>query len=62
MLVELLPSNKRHKQLIKEHGKHWQVLESRSVQCFGGLVGVLIEAGDHVRWVKPEDIKGVDHV
>lgn len=58
MKVELLPNNKRLKQLRKEHGKFWNVIERRdNVLCFTGP-GIRIKSldGKHERWVRPEDI------
>ena len=57
--VKLLPNTKRLKQIIKEHGSQWRVLDDRPVLCFGGQRGILIQSMDesHMRWVKPVDIK-----
>ena len=58
---ELLPSNKRLKQLIKQYGKMWKVLRlDVPVQCFKDCkTGYLIESLDkqHSRWVMKENIK-----
>lgn len=56
MNVQLLPVNKRMKQLLKEFGPVWAVVtELRIALCFDGP-GVLIRSLDglHERWVKPE--------
>jgi len=54
-MTEILPANKRFKQLIAEHGRLWLELERKSVSCFDGKIGVLIESLDktHTRWVMP---------
>lgn len=58
-VVTLLPDNKRLKQIIREHGEQWLVLEDRNVQCFSGERGLFIEAlhGSHQRWVLPSQVR-----
>ena len=59
MIVELLPINKRYKELRKRHGKEWEVVEHRDrVLCFNNR-GVRIKSQDglHERWVKAEEIR-----
>lgn len=59
-LCKLLPTNKRLKQIIKEHGEVWSVMTAeKSVQCFNdSKTGVFIESKSklHSRWVRPTDI------
>lgn len=57
MTVILKPTTKRLKQLIKQHGECWSLLEKRSqVACFEGP-GLFVESADktHTRWVRPSD-------
>lgn len=58
-IVELLPTTKRYKQLIKAHGPQWIVVARERVACFGYDEGLLIESmcGDHSRWVLPDDVR-----
>jgi hypothetical protein len=53
----LLPTNKRAKQLIKEYGDEWEILERRYVQCFEDQ-GILIcsKNNQHTRWVRHSDV------
>lgn len=57
--VILKPVSKRAKQLIRQHGDCWSVIERRPVACFNGDVGILIESpdGTHSRWVLPGQVK-----
>ena len=54
MFIELLPANKRLKQVIAEHGMKW-VMDDDAIptpmQCFNGEFGILISCPDcsHVR-------------
>lgn len=61
MECELLPNNKRLKQLIKEFGQVWIILSSKpkKMQCFDTKLGVHITSLNlkHNRNVRfPEDI------
>lgn len=58
--IELLPSDKRSKQLIKEHGCFWIELERKPCLCFDGDIGVFIESLDtkHTRWVRLASLRG----
>ena len=57
--IELLPANKRLKQIVQEHGKLWKLLKECPVQCFNGATGLFIESmdGRHSRWIRPEEAK-----
>ena len=57
MQVILKPECARIRQLIKQHGAVWIVLEIAHVQCFGDM-GVLAESpdGSHSRWVKLDNL------
>jgi hypothetical protein len=58
--VTLLPANKRLKQLVKEHGARWRVLQEwPSLACFSGRPGLLIvsESGAHSRWVELDQVR-----
>lgn len=55
-MITLLPTNKRLKQLIKQHGNQWHQIKQKPVQCFNDI-GILITSKDksHTRWIKPQD-------
>ena len=57
MQVILKPECARIRQLIKQHGAVWSVLEIAHVQCFGDM-GVLAESldGSHSRWVRLDNL------
>ena len=57
MQVILRPECARIRQLIKQHGAVWTVLEIARVQCFDDI-GVLAESpdGSHSRWVKLDNL------
>ncbi len=58
--IKLLPINKRLKQLIKEFGEVWNIIEHReSVQCFNNE-GYLVESlsSEHRRWCRKEEVDG----
>lgn len=60
VVVRLKASNKRLKQVIKQHGRCWLVLRTQdSVPCFDGRAGIFIESmdGEHTRWIELEDIE-----
>lgn len=63
IMVELQPATKRLKQVIKQHGAVWQVLETRTVPCFNNRTGLFIRSADkaHTRWVLPEHVKPLHH-
>lgn len=56
MKIKLLPTNKRLKQLIKEYGETWELIEERKVQCFNDI-GFFIKNGDHERWIQRKDFE-----
>ncbi len=56
MKVELLPKSRRLKQLIKEYGAVWELIEVREVQCFNDI-GYHVQAGTHKRWCRREEVK-----
>jgi len=58
MQVILKPECARIRQLIKQHGSVWTVLEIAHVQCFADM-GVLAESPDrsHSRWVKLDNLE-----
>lgn len=55
--VILLPTNKRAKQLIKEHGEEWEFIQTQKVQCFNDE-GIMIKSlnGKHFRWVRKQEV------
>ena len=56
MNIILLPDNKRLKQLIREFGSEWTIVQKEDhVQCFDGNPGLFIQSicGKHTRWVRP---------
>lgn len=58
----LLPTNKRHKQLIREHGSLWRILRGpEPMQCFSGEMGYHIESmcGEQARNVKVSDMSNL---
>ena len=57
MQVILKPECARIRQLIKQHGAVWTVLEIAHVQCFDDM-GVLVESldGSHSRWIKLDNL------
>ena len=63
MNKKLLPNTKRLKQLIKQHGDEWIVVqENVPVQCFTDSdVGTKICSLNlhHSRWVRPCDIEDI---
>ena len=61
MQAILKPVNTRVRQLIKQHGAVWDVLEIAHVQCFDGF-GMLMGTpdGSHSRWVKLDDLTFID--
>jgi hypothetical protein len=57
--VKLLPNTKRLKQVIKEHGHVWNLLQGpMPMQCFDNELGILIKSLDdkHVRNVRVTDV------
>lgn len=61
-IVKLLPTNKRLKQLIKEHGPlWWQIGPRERMQCFNNQMGARIRSQDglHDRNVLISDIEMV---
>lgn len=61
--VKLKPVKARFKQLIKEFGTHWLVLdESHSVPCFNGRPGLWIQSVSktHTRWVEWNEVEFLD--
>lgn len=60
--VTLLADDKRHKQLVVEHGPHWEVLKGpEKVICFGNATGVFIGCTDgckprHTRWERMSSV------
>ena len=54
--IILHPSNKRLKQLIKEFGNEWVVInEEESVQCLDNQAGILVAPPNNdrvLRWIK----------
>ena len=59
---KLLPKNKRLKQIFKEHGNEWVIVqEAESVVCLDHGPGLLVETrnGEHFRWVREEDIERI---
>lgn len=61
MKAILKPVSNRLRQLIKQHGAVWNVLDTAHVQCFEA-VGVLAGSpdGSHSRWVKLDDLTFID--
>ena len=58
--VNLIPNNRRIKQLIKQYGELWNVVRLEDyVECFKGP-GIFIasECGDHYRWIRPASMQG----
>lgn len=58
---ELIPTNKRLKQLVKEYGKTWKAISPIcNPICFDGRKGIKIQSlnKNHERWVEyPSQIK-----
>ena len=57
--VTLLPTSKKLKQLIKQHGDQWIPLgEPKPLQCFNNEMGLLIASQDkkHFRNVLVSDV------
>ena len=56
MKIKLLPTNKRLKQIIKEYGEIWKIIDKKHVQCFNDI-GFKIKSLDnnHERWITEND-------
>jgi hypothetical protein len=57
-VIRVLPNSKRLKQLIKQHGEVWEVIDGpMRMQCFNGEIGVFARAlsGLHLRNIKKGD-------
>lgn len=58
---EIVHTNKRLKQLVKEYGDTWNaVTPIQNLQCFNNRLGVGVESldGKHKRWVEyPSQIR-----
>ena len=61
MKIILLPTNKRHKQLITQFGEEWNLINFQNVACFNGDKGYLIKSknNEYQRWIKKEDFEKV---
>ena len=59
-IVELLPTNKRNRQLRSQENKHfWEVLQVDKPIYLKGDVGFMLKAvgSSHTRWATADDIK-----
>lgn len=56
-VLQLEPITKRGRQIIKEHGDLWTVLETRDhLPCFDGRAGLFVQsrASGDTRWIEPD--------